>query len=69
MATIERVDPDAVTVEGTERSAADQVPAIAVPCVARPYAGRAHLDGPCRCFYGGPAPVFLAGAARILALG
>lgn len=37
-----------------------QVPAptpdSAHPCVARPYAGWVHPDGPCRCFVGGPAP-------------
>ena len=74
MATTERAAtvvpvPVPVLVEPAQRSAADQVPAIAVPCVAHPHAGRVHLDGPCRCFVGGPAPVFLAGAARILAIG
>lgn len=30
----------------------------AVPCAARPSTGFVHLDGPCRCFAGGPAPEF-----------
>ncbi len=29
-----------------------------VPCAARPSTGFVHLDGPCRCFSGGPAPEF-----------
>lgn len=29
-----------------------------VPCAARPSTGFVHLDGPCRCFVGGPAPEF-----------
>jgi hypothetical protein len=29
-----------------------------VPCAARPSTGFMHLDGPCRCFAGGPAPEF-----------
>jgi hypothetical protein len=28
-----------------------------VPCVAHPCAGLVHVDGPCQCFVGGPAPV------------
>ena len=31
-----------------------------VPCAARPSTGFIHLDGPCRCFFGGPAPEFAA---------
>lgn len=31
-----------------------------VPCAARPSTGFRHLDGPCECFFGGPAPVFPA---------
>ena len=31
---------------------------LAVPCAARPSTGFVHLDGPCRCFVGGPAPEF-----------
>lgn len=30
-----------------------------VPCAARPSTGFWHLDGPCRCFFGGPAPEFV----------
>jgi len=30
----------------------------AVPCAARPSTGFVHLDGPCRCFAGGPPPEF-----------
>ena len=29
-----------------------------MPCAARPSTGFVHLDGPCRCFVGGPAPEF-----------
>lgn len=29
-----------------------------VPCAARPSTGFVHLDGPCRCFFGGPPPEF-----------
>lgn len=31
-----------------------------VPCAARPSTRFAHTDGPCRCFFGGPAPRLLA---------
>lgn len=41
---------------------------VVIPCVARPGSGLAHLDGPCQCFFGGPPPVFLDAAERILAL-
>jgi len=34
---------------------ADRVP---VPCAARPGTPFRHLDGPCQCFFGGPAPEF-----------
>ena len=30
---------------------------VPVPCVAHPCAGMVHIDGPCQCFVGGPAPV------------
>ncbi|MCL3861413.1 hypothetical protein [Actinotalea sp. K2] len=30
----------------------------AVPCAARPSTGFLHLDGACRCFFGGPPPEF-----------
>lgn len=29
-----------------------------IPCVARPGTAFRHLDGPCQCFIGGPAPQF-----------
>lgn len=29
-----------------------------IPCAARPSTGFVHLDGPCQCFFGGPAPEF-----------
>lgn len=29
-----------------------------VPCAARPSTRYRHLDGPCQCFVGGPAPEF-----------
>ncbi|MCC2333754.1 hypothetical protein [Cellulomonas wangsupingiae] len=29
-----------------------------VPCAAHPGAQLRHLDGPCRCFFGGPPPEF-----------
>lgn len=35
--------------------------AFAVPCLARPGSGLAHLDEACQCFVGGPPPVFLVG--------
>lgn len=35
-----------------------------VPCARRPYASLVHLDGPCRCFIGGPPPEFAASASR-----
>jgi hypothetical protein len=28
-----------------------------VACAARPYTSFVHVDEPCQCFYGGPAPV------------
>ncbi len=31
---------------------------LGVPCAARPSTGFRHYDGPCQCFFGGPAPVF-----------
>lgn len=31
---------------------------VVVPCAARPSTGFVHLDGPCRCFAGGPPPEF-----------
>lgn len=31
-----------------------------VPCAARPSTRFAHPDGPCRCFFGGPAPRLFA---------
>ena len=41
------------------RRSSDRVPRVVpVPCVARPGAGLTHLDGVCRCFCGGPPPVF-----------
>ncbi|UZN03221.1 hypothetical protein [Cellulomonas sp. S1-8] len=33
-------------------------PAAPVPCAARPGTPFRHLDGPCQCFFGGPAPEF-----------
>jgi len=35
-------------------------PRAPFPCVARPSTGFVHLDGPCRCFVGGPPPEFPA---------
>ncbi len=29
-----------------------------VPCAARPSTRFRHLDGPCRCFVGGPPPEY-----------
>lgn len=37
--------------------------AAGVPCAARPSTRYRHLDGPCRCFVGGPAPEFPPAAA------
>lgn len=31
---------------------------LGVPCAAHPSTGARHFDGPCRCFFGGPAPAF-----------
>lgn len=41
----------------TERELAS-VGQLGVPCAARPSTGFRHYDGPCQCFFGGPAPVF-----------
>ncbi|WP_024285775.1 hypothetical protein [Cellulomonas sp. KRMCY2] len=41
-------------IDGIDATTADP----AVPCAARPSTGFVHLDGPCRCFFGGPAPEF-----------
>lgn len=40
------------------RVGAAQGRAAPVPCAARPSTSFRHLDGPCRCFFGGPAPEF-----------
>ena len=45
----------------TVPTAADATP---IPCAARPSTGFLHLDGPCQCFFGGPAPEFAP--ARLL---
>ncbi|MFC8191951.1 hypothetical protein ACFUMH_09860 [Cellulomonas sp. NPDC057328] len=37
---------------------------VPVPCVARPGTTLWHLDGPCRCFVGGPPPEFAPSTAR-----
>lgn len=37
---------------------------VAVPCAARPGTALRHLDGPCRCFVGGPAPEFAPSGGR-----
>ncbi|MFS0705981.1 hypothetical protein AB6N23_15830 [Cellulomonas sp. 179-A 9B4 NHS] len=39
-------------------------PRVPVPCAARPGTTLWHLDGPCRCFVGGPAPEFAPSTAR-----
>ncbi|HMO11572.1 MAG TPA: hypothetical protein PKB06_08755 [Actinotalea sp.] len=36
----------------------ETVETVSVPCAARPGTGFVHLDGPCHCFAGGPAPEF-----------
>lgn len=51
MSTVE-VDPVLASQPGTAQ--ADHP----VPCAARPSTGFRHWDGPCRCFFGGPAPEF-----------
>lgn len=48
--------PELALVEGPH--AGSDEPRVAVPCAARPSTGFVHLDGPCRCFAGGPAPEF-----------
>jgi len=56
-----RADWDVMSV-ATEYPIAEQQPAAAalvpVPCAARPSTNFVHLDGPCHCFIGGPAPEF-----------
>lgn len=43
----------------TQRPTLGEAPArSAVPCAARPSTTFRHLDGPCQCFFGGPAPEF-----------
>lgn len=42
---------------------------LTVPCAARPSTGFVHLDGPCRCFVGGPAPEFAPSAHQALRAG
>lgn len=51
------------SIDDTDATTADP----AVPCAARPSTGFVHLDGPCRCFFGGPAPEFapLSDLARL----
>lgn len=41
----------------SSQDARDDAPAP-VPCAARPGTLFRHLDGPCQCFFGGPAPEF-----------
>jgi hypothetical protein len=48
--------PEFAAVEPVLDSTADEV--VVVPCAARPSTGFVHLDGPCRCFAGGPPPEF-----------
>lgn len=40
---------------------------IPVPCVARPSSLLWHLDGACRCFFGGPAPEFAPSYSAVVA--
>ncbi|HEY3438116.1 MAG TPA: hypothetical protein VGK35_10560 [Actinotalea sp.] len=54
MSTLEM---DTAPVEVDTTSTPSVVP---VPCAARPSTAFVHLDGPCRCFFGGPAPEFTA---------
>ena len=64
------VDDDAAgPVHARAHQPAGAVPgSFAVPCLARPSTGLAHLDGSCRCFFGGPPPVFLDALERLLAI-
>ena len=39
---------------------------VAVACAARPSTRFAHRDGPCCCFFGGPAPALVSDATLIL---
>ncbi len=59
--------PDAVVLRLRPRRRLEIVPdqhgpapveMLGVPCAARPSTGFRHYDGPCQCFFGGPAPVF-----------
>ena len=54
---------DTVTVEAADLAAP---PVVAVPCAARPSTAFVHLDGPCRCFFGGPAPEFATPPSTLL---
>lgn len=49
------VDWEALGVLAVGRAPAEPV---GVPCAARPATRFRHLDGPCRCFVGGPPPVY-----------
>lgn len=40
------------------RAASTPVEPVPVPCAARPGTPFRHVDGPCQCFFGGPAPEF-----------
>ncbi len=48
--------PEFAAVEPMLDGTVDDV--VVVPCAARPSTGFVHLDGPCRCFAGGPPPEF-----------
>lgn len=57
------VDADPILAPEAARAEADRP----VPCAARPSTGFLHWDGPCRCFFGGPAPEFAPVPADVLA--
>ena len=52
------VDWEALATLALGRPRADRAETDGVPCAARPSTRYRHLDGPCRCFVGGPAPEY-----------
>ncbi|GAA2719072.1 hypothetical protein [Cellulomonas aerilata] len=39
-----------------------------VACAARPSTDFVHVDGPCQCFFGGPAPILSTSRDRMSSL-
>lgn len=55
-----QVDVDWAALAALAGRAAKEAEHAGVPCAARPATGFWHLDGPCRCFVGGPPPEYPA---------